>query len=144
MNDSLLAGRQPCPTCNSSLVRGVAANNKTRVSTPENRRLSARVAIDRWHRLAYGRRHARTQARFRLIAELKSYRGVSCVRCGAAIPISEKVTDLENEIARGEVNVPHAFTARCKVCEWESVYQISDIRTFEGQPTKRKRKAHAA
>ena len=79
-----------------------------------------------------------------MIAELKSYRGVSCVRCGEAIPISEKITDLEHKIARGDENLPHAFTARCKVCECESVYVIGDIRNFEGEPTKRRRKARAA
>jgi len=78
-----------------------------------------------------------------VIAELKSYRGVSCVRCGQAIPVSEKVADLEHEMTRGEVNV-HAFTVRCKVCEWESVYVINDIRNFDGEPTKRRRRARAA
>ena len=79
-----------------------------------------------------------------MIVELKSYRGVSCFRCGEPIPVSAKVMSLQREIERGEANGPYAFAARCKICESESVYRISDVLTFEGEPSTRRRKARAA
>jgi hypothetical protein len=62
----------------------------------------------------------------------KSYRGVSCHRCGDPIPVSAKVAALhENENA--ETDVPHTFIERCKLCEFEDVYLVSAIKTFEGE-----------
>jgi hypothetical protein len=37
-------------------------------------------------------------------------------------PFLQKWMSLREEIERGEVNVPHAFAARCKRCESETVY----------------------
>src|SRR3974377_2053355 len=74
-------------------------------------------------------------------AELKSYRGVSCVRCGQPIPFYAKIVSLQDEIARGEEDVPHAFTARCQMCEQESVYEMKDLKKFNGQPPIRLTKA---
>jgi hypothetical protein len=68
---------------------------------------------------------------------IKSYRGVSCVRCREPIPVSAKVVSLQDEIAQGENNVPHAFPARCYLCEQESVYEIKDLRRFDGEPPRR-------
>jgi len=72
-----------------------------------------------------------------MIAQQTSYRGVSCVRCGEPIPVSAKVVSLQDEIAQGEENVPHAFVARCHMCGHESVYEIKDLRRFGGEPPKR-------
>ena len=58
----------------------------------------------------------------------KSYRGVSCVRCREPIPVSAKVVSLQDEIAQGENNVPQTFSARCYLCEQESVYETKDLR----------------
>ena|SRR5215469_4833916 len=61
----------------------------------------------------------------------KGYRGVSCVRCGQPIPVSPKIASLQDEIESGENNAPHAFAARCKLCEYEDVYSISAVKNFE-------------
>jgi hypothetical protein len=75
-----------------------------------------------------------------MIAQSKSYHGVCCVRCGKPIPISAKVVSIQDEIEQGEQNVPHAFVARCPLCEHESVYAVSDIHRFVGEPPKRHRR----
>jgi len=72
------------------------------------------------------------------MAELRSYRGVSCAWCGELIPVSATVVSLEDEIARGEINVPHAFVARCQICVNESVYEIGDVQRLDGEPPRRR------
>ena len=79
-----------------------------------------------------------------MIAELKRYSGVVCLRCGKPIPVSAKVKRLKDQIEHGEVHVPQAFAARCKRCHSECVYVISDIRAFEEEPSKQTLKAQAA
>jgi hypothetical protein len=79
-----------------------------------------------------------------MLAQSKSYPGVSCFRCAETIPVSEKVTSLQDEIAKGETNVAYTFVARCKVCCYETVYEVKDVHEFEGEPPKRKRMAKAA
>jgi hypothetical protein len=79
-----------------------------------------------------------------MIAELaKGYRGVPCRWCHAAIPVSATVATLE-EVETSESSAPRAFTARCRVCDGESVYAVSDIRTLEGEPRRRTTRARAA
>jgi hypothetical protein len=73
-----------------------------------------------------------------MIAQPKSYRGVSCVRCSKPIPVSAKVVSLQDEIAQGEENAPHAFAARCPTSEQESVYEIKDLQRFDGELPRRK------
>ena len=80
-----------------------------------------------------------------MIAELaKSYRAVLCVRCNEPIPISAKVASLQDEIEHQETNAPHAFVARCKLCEYERVYAITDIRRLDGEPRRRMSRTRAA
>jgi len=78
-----------------------------------------------------------------MIAELKSHLGVSCVRCGELILVSAKVISLQEEIAEGETNAPHAFVARCRGL-YESVYEIKDVQRFDGEPPRRHGRAKAA
>jgi hypothetical protein len=72
-----------------------------------------------------------------VIAELRSYFGVTCFRCGEPILVSAKVVGLQEEIARRETNAPLAFVARCRRCELESVYAIRQVQKFEGEPRSR-------
>jgi hypothetical protein len=67
-------------------------------------------------------------------SEPVSYSGVSCVWCGEPIPVSAKIISLQGQIARGETGVPYAFVARCKMCEYESMYEIRNVQRFDGQP----------
>jgi hypothetical protein len=58
------------------------------------------------------------------------YRGVSCSRCREPIPVSARVIGLQHEVG--------AFTLRCKVCMGESVYAVTEIQDFEGEPRSRR------
>jgi hypothetical protein len=68
---------------------------------------------------------------------MKNYPGVSCFRCSAPIPVPAKVVSRRDEIAKGEPNAPYSFVDRCKVCCYETVYAIKDVRRFDGEPRRR-------
>lgn len=72
-----------------------------------------------------------------MTANPHSFCGVACLRCGEPIPVSAKIVEIQDEIARGKTGVPYSFLARCKMCEYESIYEIRNIKRFEGQPRKR-------
>lgn len=80
-----------------------------------------------------------------MIAEpLRTYHGVPCHRCGEAIAVSAKVVRLLDEVENREANQPYTFVARCKLCEYECLYVISEVRTFQGEPRKGFSRARAA
>jgi hypothetical protein len=79
-----------------------------------------------------------------MIAELaKGFRGVACVWCGEPIAVSGKAANLRNNF-EAEETTPRSFISRCKLCECENIYSITDIRTYDGEPRKRTWRAQRA
>jgi len=80
-----------------------------------------------------------------MIAErTKTFREVVCIWCGEPIAVSARVATLQDKLESEETNPPHAFIARCKLCECENVYSVADIQACEGVPRKRNSRGRAA
>ncbi len=80
-----------------------------------------------------------------MVAEtMESYRGVSCICCRQPIAVSAKVADIRDKVESDDTHAPRTFIARCKLCDCENVYSISDVQSFSGAPRQRKLKARAA
>jgi hypothetical protein len=81
----------------------------------------------------------RSPSEVAMIAQLdKNYTAIICGRCGAAIPVSEKIAGLQEERRDDMAATPRTFMARCRSCENEGVYAIDSIRRLEGEPAERK------
>ena len=76
------------------------------------------------------------------------YLGVLCSRCKEPIAVPKRAAVLFEELRQGKATEgqdvkARAMTLRCKACEGESVYEMSQIRDFEGAPRTRRKSAHA-
>ena len=114
--------------------------------TRGSRGVNKALTIDRPSELAYIRLFPDVQP-FRsnsMIAELRSFPGVSCLRCGNPIPVSARIVDIQDDIANGGTDVPYAFRVRCRICEYETIYEAGRVQTFDGEPRKRGTRKRAA
>jgi len=74
----------------------------------------------------------------------QSYRGVRCLSCRQPIPLPSILIEIDSRL-RGlnaeNTDEPstRAFSLRCRACEREKPYRMSDILDFEGAP-----KAHVS
>jgi hypothetical protein len=73
--------------------------------------------------------------------ELKSqkYTGVFCHSCRQPIPVPQRMIDktksLEINDQRGHHEVPASIlNLRCKACERENLYKVSDVQDIPGTP----------
>jgi hypothetical protein len=58
--------------------------------------------------------------------------------------ILRRIASLREGLERKEEITRQTFIARCKVCEYENIYLISEVQVFEGEPRKRSPRAGAA
>ena len=75
---------------------------------------------------------------------ISSYHGVLCVACREPIPVSARVSSLREKLECEEIDAPRTFAARCKRCEHENIYSISEVEDFQGEPRRRSVRARAA
>lgn len=79
-----------------------------------------------------------------MIAELdKGYAGVFCKRCREPIPVTSKLESIHYDEIEDE-SAARTFIARCRLCEYESVYVVNDIQRFDGKPHIRRSRAAGA
>ena len=71
-----------------------------------------------------------------------NYRGVTCFQCTEPIPVSVKLAGPCSESNCEESNATYSFPLRCRVCEEEGIYLVSDVHDFEGEPTPRRLNKH--
>jgi hypothetical protein len=72
----------------------------------------------------------------------KNYRGVYCQCCRQPIPLPAIVIHIESESRENELNsleekTDRVFTLRCRACEKEMPYRISEGVDMEGSPRPR-------
>jgi hypothetical protein len=73
----------------------------------------------------------------------RNYRGVFCGRCREPIPVSSKVVRQQDEIENEVTKAPYTFPLRCRYCEQEGIYAISEVRKFDGEPRARTVHSHS-
>jgi L-lactate utilization protein LutB len=69
----------------------------------------------------------------------QQYRGVMCGYCRQPIPVSGTIDRMVREHTDEDTQEvrPRVFNLRCRACEKEKQYRISDIVEFEGSPRPR-------
>jgi hypothetical protein len=80
-----------------------------------------------------------------MIAELvKSYQGVSCLRCREPIAVSARIASLREELECEDREVLRTFIARCRGCEYEDIYPVAAVQRFDGEPRRRSIRTRSA
>jgi hypothetical protein len=77
----------------------------------------------------------------------QSYRGVRCMSCRQPIPIPTFLIETDSRLRglsshQADEHSTRVFSLRCRACEREKPYRISDVTDFEGEPRMRARRAH--
>ena len=72
----------------------------------------------------------------------QSYRGVRCLSCRQPIPLPAILLEVDSELRRSgaegaDEHSTRVFSLRCRACEREKPYRMTDITDFEGQPRTR-------
>jgi len=67
------------------------------------------------------------------------YRGVLCMHCRQAIPLSPALVRKEKELRESEPNEAtehssRSFNLRCRACHREATYTAMDVLDFDGEP----------
>jgi hypothetical protein len=69
--------------------------------------------------------------------KMEKYHGVQCRSCGETIAVPSRIANkkiLPEASAGNEVSFP-SLNLRCRICEKENFYKISDIREIEETPS---------
>ena len=69
--------------------------------------------------------------------KMEKYHGVQCRSCGETIAVPSRIANkkiLPEADAGNEVNFP-SLNLRCRICEKENFYKMSDIREIEETPS---------
>jgi hypothetical protein len=67
------------------------------------------------------------------------YRGILCLFCRQPIPLSAKMASLEaveqdTQPDAAEERLSRVITVRCRACQKEAPYRVSEFADFEGTP----------
>jgi len=77
----------------------------------------------------------------------QSYRGVRCLSCRQPIPLPSFLIETDSRIRglsahQADEHSTRVFSLRCRACEREKPYRVTDIMDFEGEPRVHLRRAH--
>jgi hypothetical protein len=72
-----------------------------------------------------------------------TYLGIACSRCREPIPVSAKLAERAGQHNCEETDGTHSFPLRCRACNEEGVYAVTEIRDFKGEPMRRRSREHA-
>jgi hypothetical protein len=82
-----------------------------------------------------------------LEAVQQSYRGVRCLSCRQPIPLPAILIKMDSTLRGKGQDLVHehptrVFSLRCRACERERPYRVSDIMDFDGTPRIRVSRSH--